>query len=170
LDEELHFRPTRLPWVVFIAGCSGTALAFFMQYFAAVLHYPLNVGGRPLNSWPAFVPLMFELTVLAASLTALVVMVGLNGLPRPHHPLFGNERFERATRDRFFLCFALSFALEGVNRVLLYLLVGPNEDAPVYYLVRLVAYGLIIAAIVGKNREAAREPPRAAHDRMHGRI
>jgi hypothetical protein len=79
-------------------------------------------------------------------------------------------RFWRATRDRFFLWFALSFALEGVNRVLLYLLVGPNEDAPLYYLVRLVAYGLIIVAIVGKNREAAREPHRTADDRLHGRI
>jgi ABC-type uncharacterized transport system permease subunit len=86
------------------AGLGGCVVAFLMQYLSATWHYPITVAGRPLNSWPAFVPLMFELTVLAASLTALVVMVGLNGLPRPHHPLFGNERFERATRDRFFLC------------------------------------------------------------------
>ncbi len=69
-------------------------------------------------------------------------------------------RFWRATRDRFFLYFGLSFALEGVNRLLLYLLVGPKEDAPVYYLVRLVAYGLIIAAIIGKNRQGAQQPDR----------
>jgi uncharacterized membrane protein HdeD (DUF308 family) len=65
-------------------------------------------------------------------------------------------RFRRATHDRFFLLFALSFALEGINRVLLWVFVGPNEDAPVYYLIRLVAYGLILAAIVQKNRRNPR--------------
>ena len=104
ISEAVGFRRTRLQVIVFLAGLAGCLGAFFMQWYSAVWDYPLNVGGRPLNSWPAFVPLMFELTVLSASLTALVVMVGLNGLPRPHHPLFGNERFERATRDRFFLC------------------------------------------------------------------
>jgi hypothetical protein len=104
LDEELHFRPTRLPWVVFAAGCLGTAVAFFTQYFASVLHYPLNVGGRPLNSWPAFVPVMFELTVLSAAILGVIAMLGRNGLPRLHHPLFNVPEFSRATTDRFFLC------------------------------------------------------------------
>jgi hypothetical protein len=104
LSAAIGFRRTWLQALVFLAGLGGCVGAFAMQYLSATWHYPITVAGRPYNSWPAFVPLMFELTVLAASLTALVVMIGLNGLPRPHHPLFGSELFERATRDRFFLC------------------------------------------------------------------
>lgn len=104
LAEAVGFARTRLQGLVLLAGAGGGIGAFLMQWFSAVYHYPINVGGRPLNSWPAFVPLIFELTVLAASLTALVAMVVLNGLPRPHHPVFGAPGFERASIDRFFLC------------------------------------------------------------------
>jgi ActD protein len=104
LAEALGFRKTRMPLVMFLGGLIGCVGGFYMQYWCAAVSYPLNVGGRPLNSWPAFVPITFELTVLVAALSGIFGLLGLCGLPRPHHPLFAVERFALATRDRFFLC------------------------------------------------------------------
>lgn len=104
LTEALGLRPTKLPLVVLAGGILGCATALTMQWFSATVHYPLNVGGRPLASWPSFVPITFELTVLFAALSAVLGMLGMNGLPMPYHPVFNAPRFALASRDRFFLC------------------------------------------------------------------
>lgn len=104
LDDALGVRKTILPKMVLGAGILGGLAGFGMQYFAWVIHYPLNIGGKPLNSWPAFIPITFEVTILFAALTAVVGMLALNGLPQPYHPVFHTRNFERASEDLFFLC------------------------------------------------------------------
>ena len=102
--EAMHFHESKLPVLVLIGGLAGAAIGFSMQYYASVIAYPNNIGGRPLNSWPAFIPVTFELTILFAAAFAVFGMLALNGLPKPYHPLFGDEGFSRVTKDGFFLC------------------------------------------------------------------
>lgn len=109
-----------MAWIMLLAGIAGAGGGFFLQWYAA-RDYPLNVGGRPLNSWPAFVPITFELTVLTAALVGVLTLLCLAGLPRLHHPVFADPRFKRASQDRFFICIRADdplYANEDVRRTL----------------------------------------------------
>jgi len=104
LAEDLGIHRSPIPLIVLIGGIAGLLAGAAMQYYSAVFDYPMNIGGRPVNSWPSFVMVTFELTVLFAGLSGAIGMLVVNGLPRPHHPLFNVARFERATQDGFFFC------------------------------------------------------------------
>ena len=104
LSEAIGFKKTYVSLITLIGGLTGAATAFAMQYIASVLHYPYDIGGKPFNSWPSFMPIGFELTILFGAFSALGSMLILNGLPRPHHPIFNAKRFARASSDGFFLC------------------------------------------------------------------
>ena len=104
LQHALGHRKSSLPWLVLGGGIVGGVGGFFLQYWVSVVAYPLNVGGRPLNSWPSFIPVSFECTILVAAVAAVFGMLALNGLPMPHHPVFNVRRFALASRDRYFLC------------------------------------------------------------------
>ena len=104
LTEALGLKPTRLPLLVLIGGLLGCAGGYGLCYWVSAIVYPINVGGRPLHSWPAFIPVTFECTILIAVFFAVFGMLALNKLPEPYHPVFSVDRFELATSNHFFLC------------------------------------------------------------------
>lgn len=103
LNEALGRKPTRLPWIVLAGGLGGAALGFLMQVWMNGIDYPINYGGRPPVSWPAFIPATFEMGILLASFSAVIGMLALNGLPQPYHPVFNVPAFRECSRDGFFL-------------------------------------------------------------------
>ena len=104
LSEALGLHHSRLPLLVLIGGVTGLIAGYGLEYWAAVIEYPMNIGGRPFHSVPSFIPPAFETTILFSALTAVLGMLALNGLPEPYHPVFNVPTFALATKDRFFLC------------------------------------------------------------------
>ena len=132
LPEALGSTWTWVSPLVLLGGLAGGIGGFSLMYWISCIAYPLNVGGRPLYSWPAYIPPTFECTVLLASLTAVVGMLFLNGLPQPYHPVFNVPRFQLASQDRFFLCIEADdprFNLEATRSFLEGL--GPTEVSEV---------------------------------------
>lgn len=118
LAEAMGFRKTRVPLIVLLGGIAGAISGYLLQYYMTALAYVHNVGGRPVHSWPAYIPVTFELAVLFASIAGVLGMFALNGLPRLHHPVFNAPQFERASVDGFFLSVAASDPMYERQRTL----------------------------------------------------
>lgn len=104
LAEAVGFHHTLVPQLCLVGGLMGCIGGFCLQWWPNVIGYPLNIGGKPYNSWPSFIPITFELTVLLAGISTVFGMLALNGFPEPYHPVFNAPNFELASRDKFFLC------------------------------------------------------------------
>ena len=134
--EELHdalgMPPSRLPLIVLVGGLVGCIGGFALQYWVSAVANPWNIGGRPLFSWPAFIPITFECTILVAALSAVLGMLASNGLPMPYHPVFNVTRFALASRNRFFLCIEAKDAQFDLERTRTFLqTLGPREVSTV---------------------------------------
>jgi uncharacterized membrane protein len=121
LSEVLHLHKNKLPLIVLIGGITGALTGYLLQYFVTVIYFPINIAGRPLHSWPSYIVITFELTILFGAISAVLGLLGLCGLPMPYHPVFNVPRFSAASRDRFFLCIEATdpqFDLEKTSRFL----------------------------------------------------
>jgi len=121
LAEALGFKDRRISKFVLAGGITGALAGYGLEYWVSVIAYPLNIGGRPFHSWVSFIPPAFETTILFAAFTAGITMIALNGLPRPHHPVFNAERFSLASQDKFFLVIETAdprFETEGTHAFL----------------------------------------------------
>jgi hypothetical protein len=121
LAEAIGHEYSLVPLITLVGGMMGGLGGYFMQWYTMARLYPINVGGRPHNSWPNFIPITFELTILVASASAFISMLILNRLPQPHHPVFNVPQFRRASIDRFFLCIEVEdpkFERESTERFL----------------------------------------------------
>lgn len=103
VQEALGLRKSNMNWVMFIAGATGATIGLTLQYWVSAITYPHIVAGKPYFSWPSFIPVIFECTVLCAAVTGVVTLFARNGLPRLHHPLFAVPEFKRHSCDRFFI-------------------------------------------------------------------
>lgn len=121
INEALDIKENRVATLTFIGGLISGSLGFFMQWYANVIDYPLDVGGRPDNSWISFIPITFELTILGAALSAGLGMLALNRLPKPYHPSFNAPEFLRASKDGFFLCINADDPLFNIENTMIFL-------------------------------------------------
>jgi hypothetical protein len=134
LSEAIGFHKSSLPLIVLIGGLLGGLAGYLLLYWTSAIDYPINVAGRPLHSWPAFIPITFECTILGAALFAVLGMLALNKLPMPYHPVFNAPRFELASRTHFFLCIESSdpkFEAKGTRQFLESL--SPHEVSDVEF-------------------------------------
>jgi len=121
LTEALHLPKSKLPLIVLIGGILGGLTGYLMQYYVTVIYFPINIAGRPLHSWPMYIVITFELTVLFAALSAVFGLLAVCGLPMPYHPTFNVPRFALASRNRFFLCIEAADPLFDRNATVVFL-------------------------------------------------
>ena len=116
LNDVLHLHKNKLPLIVLAGGILGGLTGYLLQYFVTVIYFPINVGGRPLHSWPSYIIITFELTILFGAISTVLGLLALCGLPMPYHPVFNVPRFSAASRDRFFLCIEATDPLFDTQR------------------------------------------------------
>jgi len=132
LSDALHLHHNKLPLIVLIGGILGCMAGYLLQYFVTVIYYPINVAGRPRHSWPAYIVITFEVTILFAALSTVLGLLALCGLPMPYHPVFNVPRFALASRNRFFLCIEATDPMFDHDRTSDFLeTLGPREVSEV---------------------------------------
>ena len=132
LTDALHLHHNKLPLIVLLGGIVGGLAGYLLQYYVTVVYFPINVAGRPLHSWPSYIVIAFETTILFASISAVLGMLALCGLPMPYHPTFNVPRFALASRNRFFLCIESRDPLFDRARTIEFLeTLGPREVSEV---------------------------------------